>query len=159
MLFRRHITAHESSRRFQTADWIYFYFFFENYNIGMLWFFYFLSEDAKTKKSICNNCLPKSLLLSFMYNYSVTFRHYIIILIYAALWWLHSSSFAGRVQLLWRQQLQSHRGERWKKTRPLMYCAFDRILWSQSAQAHRDLYRECIIYMYLYATVITNNQL
>lgn len=106
MLFRRHITVRERSRCFQTAGWRCFYFFFGNYNIGTLWFFYFLSEDAKTKKSICNNCRPKSLLLSFMYNYSVTFRHYIIILIYAALWWLHSSSFAGRVQLLWRQQLQ-----------------------------------------------------
>lgn len=74
--------------------------------------FYFLSEDAKTKISICNNCRPKSLLLSFMYNYSDTFRHYIIILIYAALWWQHSSSFAGRVQLLWRQQLQRGKVEK-----------------------------------------------
>lgn len=112
MLFRRHIIARERSRCFQTASRRCFYFFFGNCNIGTLWFFYFLSEDAKTKKSICNNCRSKSLLLSFMYNYSVTFRHYITILIYAALWWLHSSSFAGRVQLLWRQQLQ---GGRWKK--------------------------------------------
>lgn len=117
MLFRRHITASQRSQRFQTAGWRCFYFFFGNYNIGTLWFFYFLSEDAKTKKSICNNCRPKSLLLSFMHNYSVTFRHYIIILIYAALWWLHSSSFAGRVQLLWRQQLQGEKVE--KKNSPI----------------------------------------
>jgi len=134
VLFRRHITVR---KHFQAVGWkCFFSFFFENYNIGTLWFFYFLSEDAKIKKSICNNCRPKSLLLSFMYNYSVTFWHYIIILIYAALWWLHSSSFAGRVQLLWWQQLLRGKVE---KTRPLMYCAFDRILWSQSAQALRDL--------------------
>lgn len=126
-------------------------FLFFHWKLYTLWFFYFLSEDAKTKISICNNCRPKSLLLSFMYNYSDTFRHYIIILIYAALWWQHSSSFAGRVQLLWRQQLQRGKVE---KTRLLMYCAFDRILWSQYVQARRDLYR-----VYVFVIVITNNHL